>query len=90
MIRLQWRAIPADAVRLPGGNRFAIPLACVGFFSTTAAIILSLFPAEDERNPGAALFKLIAMTVVLLISGVAVYLRGRRSIIRAALEGEVA
>jgi glutamate:GABA antiporter len=90
MIRLQWRAFPADAVRLPGGKRFAIPLACVGFFSTTAAIILSLFPAEDERNPGAALFKLIAMTVVLLISGVAVYWRGRRSIIRAALEGEVA
>jgi amino acid transporter len=90
MIRLQWRAFPADAIRLPGGKRIAIPLACMGFFSTTAAIILSLFPAEDERNPGAALFKLIAMTLVLLITGAAVYWRGRRSMIRAALEGEVA
>jgi amino acid transporter len=90
MIRLQWRAFPAGVIRLPGGKRLAIPLACLGFFSTTAAIILSLFPAEDERNPGAALFKLIAMTLVLLITGVAVYWRGRRSISRATLEGEVA
>jgi glutamate:GABA antiporter len=90
MIRLQWRAYPANVIRLPGGKRLAIPLACLGFFSTTAAIILSLFPAEDERNPGAALFKLIAMTLVLLIAGAAVYWRGRRSIIRAGLEGEVA
>jgi amino acid transporter len=90
MIRLQWRAYPANVIRLPGGKRLAIPLACLGFFSTTAAIILSLFPAEDERNPGAALFKLIAMTLVLLIAGAAVYWRGRRSMIRASLEGEVA
>jgi len=70
----------------------AIPLACVGFFSTSAAIILAAFPAEDERNPGTALFKIVAMTLVLLLAGMAVYLRAQRSISRsqASLAGEIA
>jgi amino acid transporter len=84
MIRLQERPYLPGSIRLPGGKRLAIPLACVGFFSTTAAIILALFPAEDEHNPSAALFKLILMTLVLLFAGVAVYRRGQRSIERAA------
>ncbi len=84
MIRLHGRPSSPDAIRLPGGRRLAIPLACLGFFSTTAAIILALFPAEDERNPAAALFKIVAMTCVLLLAGVAVYRRGQRSIERAA------
>ncbi len=92
MIRLQSVPYPPGALRLPGGKRVAIPLACVGFFSTTAAIVLSAFPVEDERNPGMTLFKIIAMTLVLLLSGRAVYLRGQKSInrARAALAGEVA
>jgi amino acid transporter len=90
MIRLQSRALPVGAVRLPGGKRIAIPLACVGFLSTTAAIILSLFPSEDEGNPAAAFLKLIGMTAVLLVVGVAVYWRGRHSIEQAAAEGKVA
>ena len=89
MIRLQSRPAPADAIRLPGGKRVAIPLACVGFFSTTAAIILAAFPGEHEYNPGVALFKIVAMTLVVLLAGMAVYLRGQRSISRAALAGEV-
>jgi glutamate:GABA antiporter len=88
MIRLQSRPAPAGALRLPGGKRVAIPLACVGFFSTFAAIILSMFPAEDERNPTAALIKILVMTLVLLVSGVAVYWRGHRSISRAAALSE--
>lgn len=88
MIRLQSRPAPAGALRLPGGKRLAIPLACLGFFSTTAAIILSAFPAEDERNPGTALFKIVAMTLLVLLAGMAVYLRGQRSISRAAALSE--
>jgi len=87
MIRLHGRPSPPDAIRLPGGRRLAIPLACLGFFSTMAAIILALFPAEDEPNPAAALFKIVAMTCVLLLAGVAVYRRGQRSIERAAAQG---
>lgn len=83
MIRLQSRPWPSGALRLPGGKWVAIPLACVGFVSTFAAIILSMFPAEDEPNPRRALFKILAMTLVLLVSGIAVYWRGHRSIVRA-------
>jgi glutamate:GABA antiporter len=90
MIRLQSRPSPHDAIRLPGGKRFAIPLACMGFFSTTAAILLSMVPAEDERNPAAALFKIVAMTLVLLLAGYAVYRRGERSKTRAALAERIA
>jgi hypothetical protein len=88
MIRLQSRPAPSGALRLPGGKRVAIPLACVGFFSTAAAIFLSMFPAEDERNPTAALIKILVMTLVLLVSGVAVYWRGHRLISRAAALSE--
>lgn len=88
MIRLQSRPSAPGAIRLPGGKRVAIPLACLGFFSTFAAIILALFPAQDERNPAAALLKIVAMTLVLLLTGMAVYWRGQRSISRAAALGE--
>jgi glutamate:GABA antiporter len=87
MIRLQGRPSPPDAIRLPWGRRLAIPLASLGLFSTMAAIVLALFPAEDERNPAAALFKIVAMTFVLLAAGLVVYHRGRRSIDRAAAQG---
>jgi glutamate:GABA antiporter len=88
MIRLQSRPAPPGALRLPGGKRVAIPLACVGFFSTFSAIILSMFPAEDERNPTVALVKILVMTLVLLVSGIAVYWRGHRLISRAAALSE--
>jgi glutamate:GABA antiporter len=84
MIRLQSRPYLPGTIRLPGGQRLAIPLACVGFFSTSATIVLSLFPAEEEQHPTAAIAKLLIMTLVLLLAGVAVYRRGQRSIERAA------
>jgi amino acid transporter len=86
MIRLQGRPSAPDAIRLPWGRRLAIPLASLGFFSTMAAIILALFPAEDERNPSVALFKIVFMTGVLLLAGVGIYRRGRRSIDQAAAQ----
>jgi hypothetical protein len=47
-----------------------------------------MFPAEDERNPTTALVKILVMTLVLLVSGLAVYWRGHRSISRAAALSE--
>jgi glutamate:GABA antiporter len=88
MIRLQSRPAPPGVLRLPGGKRVAIPLACMGFFSTAAAIVFSLFPAEDEPNPVTAFFKIVVMTLVLLLAGFAVYRRGQRSI--AALRERLA
>jgi amino acid transporter len=88
MIRLQSRPAAPGAMRLPGGKRVAIPLACMGFLCTTAAIIFSLFPAEEEPNPVTAFLKIVVMTAVLLLAGFAVYRRGQRSI--AALRERLA
>ena len=82
MIRLQSRPYPEGAFRLPGGKRVAVPLACIGFFTTAIAIVLAAFPAEDERYPATALFKIVAMTVVVLVAGAGVYRRGQRSVRR--------
>jgi multisubunit Na+/H+ antiporter MnhB subunit len=60
----------------------------MGFLSTTGAIILSLFPAEEEPNPVTAFVKIVVMTAVLLLAGLAVYRRGQRSI--AALHERLA
>jgi glutamate:GABA antiporter len=84
MIRLQRRPYLPGTIRVPGGRPVAVVLACTGFFSTAFAIVLSLFPAEDEKNPGIALTKILVMTTLLLITGVLVYRRGQQSITRAA------
>lgn len=82
MIRLQSRPSPnaIRPIRLPGGKWAAIPLASMGLVSTTCAIVLSLFPAEDDANPRATLFKIVIMTFLLLGAGVATYSHGHRSL----------
>jgi glutamate:GABA antiporter len=91
MIQVQSQPYPEGAFRLPGGKRVAIPLACIGFFTTAMAIVLAAFPAEDELHPQAALFKIVVMTIVVLAAGVAVYRRGQRSIrLAAAMHKEAA
>ena len=85
MIRLQSRPSSPRAIRLPGGKWTAIPLACIGLVSTTCTIILSLFPAEDDANPTATIFKVLIMTLLLLGAGVAIYYYSRRSLRASAL-----
>jgi amino acid transporter len=85
MIRLQSRPLSPRAIRLPGGKWTAIPLACIGLMSTTCTIILSLFPAEDDANPTATLFKVSIMTLLLLGIGVAIYYYSQRSLGTSAI-----
>ena len=42
-------------------------------------IVLSLFPAEDDAHPALTLLKIVIMTLVLLIAGVAIYRTSRRA-----------
>jgi amino acid transporter len=63
----------------PGGIRTIVALACIGFLSTACTIVLSLFPAEDDAHPALTLFKVVIMTLVLLIAGVAIYRTSRRA-----------
>ena len=85
MIRLQSHPYVPGTLRLPGGKPVAIVLACTGFFSTASAIILSMFPADDEKHPVTAFTKIVVMTAVLLVTGFLVYRRGQRSIARTGI-----
>lgn len=52
----------------------------IGLVTTAGGIILALFPAADEPNKALAVAKVIGLTVLMLGSGVLVYLiRSRRS-----------
>jgi amino acid transporter len=85
VLRVQSRPFPADAFRLPGGRRVAVILASVGILSTSATIVLSLFPSADEPHPVVAFLKIIGMTAVVLVAGAALYKQGERSRPRALL-----
>jgi amino acid transporter len=85
VIRIQSRPFPENAFRLPGGSGTAISLAGVGVVSTSATIVLSLFPSADEPHPVVAFSKIVVMTVVVLVAGAAVYKQGERSRQRALL-----
>lgn len=78
MIRVQSQPLPAGAFRLPGGSRTAKLLASVGLFSTSATILLALFPSADQTRPFVAVAKILGMTALLLLAGVLLYRRGER------------
>ena len=88
VIRLQRRPLPPGASRLPGGKPVAISLASLGLLSTSATIVLSLFPSEDETRPLTALLKIVVMTMVLLAAGAGIYHHGCRAKRRAELAAE--
>jgi amino acid transporter len=52
--------------------------AAVGFLTTAAAIVLSLFPADDEPNKPLAVAKLLVLTAFMILSGVAVFVSASR------------
>jgi glutamate:GABA antiporter len=78
-VRMQSQPPPPASFRMPGGTRTIVTLACIGFLSTACTIVLSLFPAEDDAHPALTLFKVVVMTLVLLIAGVAIYRSSRRA-----------
>jgi amino acid transporter len=77
MIRLQSEPAGPEVRRVPGGKPVAIALASVGFTSTAITIVLSTIPAADELNKPLAVTKVVGGTLLLIASGVAVYLFSR-------------
>jgi len=55
----------------------------LGFCTTLGAIVLALFPADDEPNKAFAVGKVLFLTLLMVGSGVAVYLAGSRRRVRA-------
>ncbi|MGH9366355.1 MAG: APC family permease [Thermoanaerobaculia bacterium] len=65
-------------VHLPGGHRAAVLLSGVGFLTTVGAIVLALFPAEEEPHKAFAVSKVVGLTALMLGAGFFVYRAGRR------------
>jgi amino acid transporter len=77
MIRLQREPAAPGIRRVPGGRPVGIVLACIGFCSTAATIVLSALPAADEPHKSTALLKVIGGTAVMLAAGLAMFLMGQ-------------
>jgi amino acid transporter len=78
MIKLQGRPVGPEVRRVPGGKPIAILLASVGLASVALTIVLSAFPASDDPNKPLAAAKVLGGTVVLVGTGVAVFIVERR------------
>ncbi len=77
MIRLQSRPVGAGVRRVPGGKPVAIALASLGMASTLITIALSVVPSADEPNKLLAVAKVIGAMLVLVGTGVAVFIVAR-------------
>jgi len=70
----------AQAIRIPGGTFTVRIAATIGLLTTLGSIVLAVFPADDEPNKVLAVTKVLGLTALMIVSGVAVYLRGARRI----------
>jgi amino acid transporter len=73
MARVQSRPAEAGASRVPGGRPVALALAAIGFLSTAATIVFSVFPAPDDPHKAQAVAKVLVSTAALIVSGVLVF-----------------
>ena len=73
-------------VPIPGGKVTVSLAALIGLATTISAIVFAGFPADDDPNKGLAVVKVIGLTALMLVSGVVVYLLGRRKALRVQME----
>jgi len=73
MARVQSCPAAPEVHRVPGGRPVALALAVIGFLSTAATIVFSVFPAPDDPHKLMSVVKVLASTVALILGGVAVF-----------------
>ncbi len=83
MIRLQREPAGPDVMRVPGGKPAAILCGGLGFATTAASIVLAAIPPAGEPHPGRYVFKVLGLSALLVVAGVATYALGRRTRARA-------
>jgi amino acid transporter len=64
------------AIRIPGGRATVVACAAIGLITTLVAMVLALFPADDEPNKPFAVLKVLFLTAMMVLFGVAVYVMG--------------
>jgi hypothetical protein len=73
MFKLQSEPAGPGVIRVPGGKPVARLVALVGLATTTLTIIISLLPPPDEPNKPLAVFKIVGLSGLLVLIGVAVF-----------------
>ena len=81
-IKLHGGAAPGD-IRIPGGKVTVVIGAAIGLLTTAGSIVLAAFPADDEPNKVLAVVKVLGLTAVMVLSGLAFYrFGGQRASLR--------
>ena len=73
-----------EMVPIPGGKWTVSIAAVIGLGTTISAIVFAGFPAGDDPNKVLAVVKVIGLTLAMLLSGVAIYMVGRRKALALA------
>jgi amino acid transporter len=80
----QRRPAPPDAWRSPGGRSLALALGAVGLTATVLAVLCTLVPSPEARDPAGEVAKLVLASAVMIGSGAAFYAAARwRALARA-------
>jgi len=77
LIRVQGIPAAPGVIRVPGGRPAAVTLGSLGLTTTTLAIILACVPSADDPDPPLAVVKIIGLSLVMMLAGVALYVAGR-------------
>lgn len=67
-----------EDVRILGGRPSVLVAATLGLMTTLGAIVLAFIPAGDEANKTLAVFKVVALTALMVGGGVVLYAVGKR------------
>ena len=78
MYKLQREPVGPDVIRVPGGKPVARLVAVVGLITTSLTICIAVLPAPDEPNKPLAVLKIVGLSALLVLLGVAVYWMGKR------------
>ena len=77
MFKVQAEPAAPDVIRVPGGKPVARMVAIVGFLTTSLTIAISLLPPPDEPNKALAVLKIVGLSGVLVLTGVAIFYGSR-------------
>src|SRR5262249_49648514 len=77
-VRVAWQHDAVDYLKLPGGVVTGRVLAATGLVATCVTVICTLVPSPDEPDKMLAVMKLVIGALILIGSGVGVYVIGHR------------
>jgi len=73
MFKLQSEPAAPGVIRVPGGKPVARLVALVGLATTILTIGISLLPPPDEPNKPLAVLKIVGLSGLLVLMGVAIF-----------------